>query len=455
MFSLCSPRVVCALAVLLLAVCGASAQAQNGDEEVGGIVIDAQGVVRPKLRSDRSAGLTRQRREAFTREHLGDDVQPFNGMRKVSLPRLERAYAALREAGQPVPAEMQYLAGLQRIDYLFVDPDGRDVVLCGPAEGFAPDDQQRMLGLTTGRPAIRLDDLVVALRAVARGRSSIGCSIDPEESRLAALQQYVRQNSTPINSAGAKRRYARMAEILGLERVSVWGVPDDSHFARVLVEADYTMKRISLGTEPSGVRGIPSYLSLITPSGNSMQRWWFAPYYEAIHAADDGTAFQITGQRVQLLGQEEKVSAGGGRSDFAFTRASTQKFAQLFTEHYPELAQNSPVFAQLQNLFDLAVVSALLQKAGVPQRIGWRGDELLDRAEVESYRVPLQVPSAAMTRPARGGTMLGLIGGVTLDPAMVVQHLVTRGTPQAEAARQLRVRSLAPAGSDAGQWWWD
>ena len=438
---------VCLSALVALAILAfhAPALAQGNGQQPSGIRIDPQGVVGPAFSQARSAALHKKQAEAFASEHLSADLQAHSELRKVSLVKLEQAYAALQDAGQAVPPEMRHLAGLQRIDYVFVDPDGRDVVLAGPAEGFAPDPSGRMRGLTTGRPPVHLDDLIVALRSVLRGDGSIGCSIDPDEQRLAALQNYVRQNSSPTSSAGARQRYLEMAQVLGLEYISVWGVPENSHYAHVLVEADYRMKRISIGAEPSGVRGIRSHLSQLVPNGNSMQRWWFAPLYDAIHAAEDGTAYQLVGQRAQLLSQEERVSTGGDRNDAAFTRASTQKFAQLFTEHFDDLAKASPVFAELQNLFDLAVVSALFQKERILQKIDWKAAVFLDeqRAPIDSFPVAKQVPSEAMTRPAQRGTMLGLIGGVTLNPFSVISRVETRGNEASQAAVGVRSRALA------------
>ena len=43
------------------------------------------------------------------------------------------------------------------------------------------------------------------------------------------------------------------------------GVPADSHFARVLVAADYRMKRLAMNFDPSPVNGLPSYLHMIKP----------------------------------------------------------------------------------------------------------------------------------------------------------------------------------------------
>lgn len=448
------------LPVMLCALCSvANAQTDPPDDEnASGILIDAQGVVRPNRGIDRAGELNSKRSEAFANEHLDDNLQAFSAMRLVSLPRLEQAYTAALDAGQSLPPEVEYVAGLQRIDYVFVNPETKDVFLAGPAEGFAPDEAGRMRGLTTGRPVIRLDHLVVAFRSVFRGQDSIGCSIDPDEGRLAELQRWVQANSTPTSSSGAKRRYSQMAEILGMENVDIWGVPPESHYALTLVDADFAMKRIALGTEPSRVRGIKSHLSLLSPTGNSMQRWWFAPLYDPVQVSEDGNAYHITGQRVQLMAQEERVSAGGGRSNNAFTRASTQQFAQLFTEHYPELAEKNPVFAQLQNLFDLAVVAALLRNDGVLERTGWRADVILDRAVVPVCPVPKQVPSDATTRPARGGTMLGLIGGVVLDVGLIAQNRNVRTT---EAAENTEV-SETPlpevpefAAGEGASWWKD
>jgi hypothetical protein len=439
---------------MLSLLCPHAAQAQQ-NQNPNGIVIDAEGVVRPDLSRDVSSTLAKRQREAFANENLSSDVQAYSPLRMVSLPRLERGIAAALDAGTPLTEEMKHLAGLQRIDYVFVNMDAGDVVLAGPAEGFAPDAGGRIVGLTTGRPPLVLDDLLAGWRSVLGGEATIGCSIDPDEGRLAALQEFARRNSSPTSASGARRRFAQMGEILGMENVVVWGVPQDSHFGRVLVEADYRMKRISLGAEPSGIRAVRSHLSLLAPNGNSMQRWWFAPLYDSIIASDDGNAYQLTGQRVQLLSQEEHLAADGSRSDAAFTRASTQKFAQLFTEHYEELAAASPVFAELQNLFDVAVVAALLRKQQVFDRVGWRAELLLDsrRLPLEVVTAPRSVPSEAITRPAQRGTMLGLVGGVTLDPFEVVETLKADGDEAGNAAAQFQRSAIPP--EDAARWWWD
>lgn len=435
---------------------GGQGGAGGQNQQTGGILIDAQGVVRSASTQKLSARLLEERRAAFARQTYADDLRSLSDRRCVSLLQLEAECARQLEQGRALSDEVRCLAGLSRIDYLFVDRERKDIVIAGPAEGFAPDQQGRMAGLTTGRPTLYLEDLVVALNAAFGGTSAIGCSIDPEPSRLASMGEYIRKNSTATSPAAAAKRYQRMGEILGLQNVSVFGVPDDSHFANVLVEADFRMKRISLGVEPSGVRGLKSHLSLLRPNGNSIQRWWFVPYYEALYTTADRSAFQFEGQRAQLLAQEELANLAGERSSAAFTRATTQQFAKMFTERFPDLADKSPVFAQLQNLFDLAVVAALIEQEGWPAELNWPMQTFRDRADliVNSYAVPRQVESAATFRRASRGMILGLVGGVTIEPTRVLGNFETQAEP-AQRLPGVRTETLGKGRPQEHGWWWD
>lgn len=443
------------LLVLTLIAAGAASSTECL-AQIGGILIDAEGVVRSAETSKSSSSLQRAARDAFVRENLSDDVAAFSPRRHVSLVRLERECQQRLKSGEPLDESVRHLAGLQQIDYLFVDPQSADLVIAGPAEGFVPDVDGRMVGLTTGRPPLRLDDLIVALHAANDGLRPIGCSIDPVPARLAEMQRFIQHNSTPTSPAGAARRYQQMAQILGQQEISVFGVPADSHFAITLVEADFRMKRISLGVEPSGVRGLTSHLSLLTPGGNSIQRWWFVSNYDGIFTTGDRTAFQLTGQRVQLMAQEEVTTATGHRSDAALTRASTHQFAKLFTARFPELAARSPLFAELQNLFDLAIAAALIRHEHLAEKIGW--DQPLfsqpDTALVPHYTEPRHVPSMTTFRRAGRGVVLGLVGGVTIEPRQVL-HKVNVGGELAPRLDGIRRASFDAAPPDDQTWWWD
>lgn len=430
---------------------------QGGQQggQVSGIRIDAEGVVTPIFVGRQAQLLSAKRREAAAQSELSADVNRPSELRKVSLPKLEAAYREYVDRGEAIPAEMQFLAALQRIDYLFVFPETNDIVIAGPAEGFTTDPAGRAVGVTTGRPPLRLDDLIVALRALEQG-GEIGCSIDPRPENLAAVNQFIARNSRPATPSVIEGRFARMAKILGMQDVRVFGVPAETHFSEVLVEADYRMKLTSVGLERPPVRGFRSHLEMIQPGSNSLQRWWLAPLYDPFETNDERNAYRFAGQRVQLMSQDEFLGPGGKRSDAPFTGVTTQAFAKLFTEKYPELADTVPIFAELQNLFDLAVLAALLNRERLPEQAGWNIDLFLDpeRAKVAEGNPPQSVATVVNYRRANRGLIVGLIGGgVTIDPMDTLQSLTFEVKPE---SRLDGIRSAAVAEpAEAHPWWWD
>lgn len=432
---------------------GGNNQNQNNN---AGITIDARGIVAPGFTADQSHRLDRKRQQAAAAKLIPGDVNQRSDCRKVSLVQLEAEVQRALDAKEPLSVELQNLAGLQRIDYLFVDPEGRDLILAGPADGFAPDAAGRMRGVDTGRPTLKLDDLIVALRTVPQA-SEIGCSIDPAPARLAALQDYVAHNSSAATTQVIEGRYKRMAEILGLHDAKIYGVPDDSHFGRVLIEADYRMKRISLGLENPGVKGLRSHLSMLGAGGNSIQRWWFVPLYDGLYRSEDHLAFEFVGPRAQLLSQEEVTTATGDRFAAATTRLTTQAFAKQFTERFADLAEQSPVFAELQNLIDLCLVSALIDHERLAEKAGWtmgafRDPEKLPHA---SGPVPKQVPAMVNYRRASAGMVVGLVsGGVTIRPKQVARPAALKVDP-ARRLDSIRAEHVAPQRPAARRWWWD
>jgi len=421
-------------------------------------MIDSHGVVTPIFSRRRSTVLENQRRIAHSQKVLGQDLFRPSKMRKVSLVRLEKACEEYAKNKTHVPLDIQFMAGLQRIDYVFVYPEKKDVVIAGPAEGFAENEIGRMVGITSGRPPIRLDDLVVALRSIRKGKGLIGCSIDQNETRRANMARFQRQNRGAASVRVVQWRYRRMAEILGMQKVTVWGVPEDSHFAQTLVEADYRMKRLAIGLEPAQVKGFRSHLDM-NLRGNSQQRWWFAPFYDEFEMNDDETAFHFAGQRVQLLANDELVNAKGKRKDAATTRLTTAKYAKHFTAKFPALANQKPIFADLQTLFDVSVFAALLKKHSIPEKIGWGMKLFLDegRANLIAGNVPRQVHSLVNYRMKGRRSVIGMIsGGVMIDPELTVRQLKYKTSPRNQLGELQKEsqRSLQDDKIDKN-WWWD
>ena len=162
-------------------------RADTYSSAVGGVSINADGLLGDATVDDMNK-LSELRRQAL--QQVPGDLNGIAEMRKISLRRLEEAIEACNADKKPLPDAIKYLAGLQHIRYVFVYPEQKDIVLVGPGEGWKVDGRGNVVGVTTGRPVMLLDDLLVAFRtAKAAAQGGITCSIDPTPEGLARLSQ--------------------------------------------------------------------------------------------------------------------------------------------------------------------------------------------------------------------------------------------------------------------------
>jgi len=422
---------------------------QGGGGFPGGIVINADGIISSPAARRINPALEQKRLKALAEKVLSSDIAVASELRKVSLVRLEQELRQAIDNGQEVSLPLRYLAGITQIQYLFALPETGDLVIAGPAEGFAALQDGRVVGVETGRPVLVLDDLLALLR-LSNINQTLGCSFDPDKQRLAEANAWNNTNNSPTSLAAAKQRFYQMAKVLGHWDVTVFGLPESSHAAVLTVEADYQLKRLALGLDRPKIRSFRSHLDMARPGENTMRRWWFAPHYEVIEKSVDGNSFHIAGPRLQLLSQEELVDAQGNREDAAFTEISAEKYTQQFNKHINTLCEQIPCFAGVQNLFDLAVVVALIRRDNMAQKVNWTPGLLLDNEAfpIQSYNVPTEVPSLVNVKTAGSSLLIGLIGGgVTIFPGNVI-----RRTNELSAEKIPEI--IAPVGEDAA-WWWD
>lgn len=180
-----------ALAVAYLASLCSPAMAGNNNfrnSSVGGVSINVEGVVGPPSDGARRLFLEQLRRDVKSPD--GALKAPVE-LRMVSLRGLEAACEdAIKNNMGQLPDEVKFLAGLQRIQYVFVYPEENDIVLAGPGEGWRVSDDATVVGITTGRPVLHLDDFLVALRTVHEARrGGISVSIDPTAEGNRNLQE--------------------------------------------------------------------------------------------------------------------------------------------------------------------------------------------------------------------------------------------------------------------------
>lgn len=454
MKSLMIRHAACLLMVgLAVLVQTTAATAQVFNQPIAGVEINPDGVLKVRQVDGR---IDRQRLEAARRQ-LGAELATSSKLRKVSLNRLEAALAAQLQQGQQPTAEMQAMAGLTAVRYVFFYPESGDIVLAGPAEGFFADPSGRVRGIDSGMPTVLLEDVVTALRAYPpneRGVGVISVSIDPTEEGLQRLNRALAQVGM-VRPGGEARLANVLKENLGLQTVSVKGVPATTHFAQVLVEADYRMKLIGIGLERLPLRML-SYTerSAGTPgAAGAMERWYFEPDYQCVTVSQDGLGMGLDGNAVRLVGASELVNAQGERQARGRVNRASQQFCADFTKRYAEIAAAVPVYAQMRNLFDISIAAAFIQQQDYATQAGWDMALLLDEARlpVETHIAPHQVETA-VNAVWKGNTLLTpLGGGVALQPKRALAAETLR---QDVAGDLVKPRAeIAPQADNV--WWWD
>ncbi|MGC4005604.1 MAG: hypothetical protein QM811_21800 [Pirellulales bacterium] len=94
--------------------------------------------------------------------------------------------------------------------------------------------------------------------------------------------------------------------------------------------------------------------------------------YDAVAASPARDAFALRGQGVQVLSENELLDPDGERKHTGAASDPNRAFTESFTKEFAALAQKYPIYAELRNLFDLALVGAILTAHDVPERSGWR-----------------------------------------------------------------------------------
>jgi hypothetical protein len=417
---------------------------------VGGVSIDARGVV---ARSDVDSPARLAGVRAAALAAADGDLAAASPLRKVSLRGLAAELDRLRREGAPLSAELQNLAGLTRIEYVLVYPERKDIVLAGPAEGWHLDDQLTAIGRTSGRPILQLDDLVVALRA-AKAQPATGelitCSIDPTEEGSRRFSRMMATLDPPLSKAET----SRLEKAVGPQQVTITGIPPGSHFAHVLVAADFRMKLLGMNLEAAPIDGLPSYLELLR-SGSAgpraaAPRWWLAPHYEPLGRDADSLAWQIRGAGVMALSEDGYFSRRGRVASTEPSEDSlAKKWADALTARYEALSAKVPVFGQLRSCMDLAVVGALLIHHDLPGRAGCDLGLLLDdkRLAVAEHHVPKTLASRASLLKKDREWIISVSGGVEIDSWSVLK--------QVEVQPELSDVRTTAGPTKPERWWWD
>lgn len=423
-------------------------------EFANGVLVEPGGVLREATRLETTNRLNELVNKARTADLTGALAEKTD-LRFISLRRLEAAVGERLAEGRPVVESMRNLGGLVRLRYVMVLPEEGDILIGGPAEPWRYDKSGQPVGEVSGRPTLQLDDLVTLLRTFSKsGTHGFMCSIDPRPEGMKAITEYVSQtNDRGVTNIGAYKRVLRNK--LGAQDVRLRGIPATSRVARVIVEADYRMKMIGIG-KLEAVEGIESFFDLLpkfaanNPNTIDALRWWMTMKYDAILHNQDRTAFEFKGSSVLCMSENQLVTAQGRRVATGAAEPVNRAFAEKFTKHYEKLAARDLVFADLQNVFDLALVAALIWDERIDRRIDWNRGVFATRGgyEVASCKPPKQVMSVVNHRKYNGREyVIQVAGGVNGNVMSVVRNdekrALTDATPKVTGSKS------------ATTWWWN
>src|SRR6187200_1803706 len=146
-----------------------------------------------------------------------------------------------------------------------------------------------------------------------------------------------------------------------------------------------------------------------------MPRFWLAPKYEPLRRDNDGLAWEIRGQAVRCLTEQEFLK-DGRKEKSANGDPTAQKWVETFTAKFEDLAREDSSFGQLRNVMDLAVVGALLTKERLNEKSGFQAPNLMVEQPLDQYPAPRSVPWQASFVKAGRNWDVSVSGGVQIFP---------------------------------------
>lgn len=269
---------------------------------------------------------------------------------------------------------------------------------------------------------VNLDDLAVALQSVARGVWP-GVSIDPDPKNAHSDTMYF--------------RYI--------------GPTEHTHFGDTMGVSDRLMKVIGMGEDNENpgriVRpAIESFKDLfqlvreIRSEGSTWSRFWLVPDQIQWEISSDGKTIWCTKTTMKVKTQV-MVLEGNRLVDAPNQRdPASEAFAQWFSSHYDELAQQYPIYAELRELAKLVSLVSWLQE----QLPANEFNALAEAFRPELFNTP---KTTSAIRPTHQGVTL--FGGVDLQPPPRTPVLPRGGRPEAvgrAVQETLPVRSSATVG---------
>jgi hypothetical protein len=179
---------------------------------------------------------------------------------------------------------------------------------------------------------------VTALWTVYFGRQDPGTSIDPI---------YIDPDTGGFSAKHLVRYIGRVV---------------NTDLGRVMREADYQMKKWSVGTERANIPGFKSPDEIAGRSGTrylSLSRFWLVPEDMRFKSTDNMLLFDSGRMTV-------KTEVLGASTEEKQADPHNEQFARFFTDHYNQIAQKHAIYQELFDYAKLVALAKYLKESGVP-----------------------------------------------------------------------------------------
>jgi len=315
-----------------------------------------------------------------SREAVASDGAPsYDGTYiAMSLRVLSTKAADCLSSRASVPRDLATLCGITRFESFLVDEGSRDVILIGkPIGGGSP---------------LHLDELVVAMRSIWRGGTeAVSCSLDPRRENVLAIQQTNSQYGKVQTPEQGNRMIQQVKSSWGPQLVRVGGVPKDSRYAHIMIDADYHMKKVSLGVLK--ISGVNSYLDMKVSdakeriaqgedkiaSGMSFNRFWFSVEKEYPAFTEDEGIVWLKACPIVLFTEQQMGASSGELFDVDEDDPIAMSYAKSFSDAFPRLADQVAPYADLRNIYFLKAVLESMRFRQAAERAGLHMDVLLSQ----------------------------------------------------------------------------
>jgi len=228
------------------------------------------------------------------------------------------------------------------------------------------------------------------MRSIWRGGTeAVSCSLDPRRENISAIQQANDKIGTIQSPEAGRRMIQQVKAIWGSQVIRVGGVPKDSRYAHIMIDADYHMKKVSLGAQKFS--GVDSYLDLkvsdakeriaqgddMIPPGLSFNRFWFSVEKEfPIFTEDEGIVW-VKACPIVLFTEKQIGASSGELYDVTEDDPVAIAYAKGFSDQFPRLAEQVAPYADLGNLYLLKAVLESMRFRQAAETVGLNMDVFL------------------------------------------------------------------------------